>query len=328
MSGGRNITFDMMKGVGILLVIIGHVAHGYGLYPVIYVFHMPLFFIVSGYFYKPKHPSVLFKRDVKLLLLPYCLVAFLILMYGATMALVKHDISKFTYWLEAFLYAGVPEPTISSLWFLLAMFWCRMIYNLLNVYILEGLTRYKQVLLGVITLLIFVLAVKFIPIECNYYCWVIGLSSMFFYMIGHAAKLSDLHISQTNSVLFVILGFFCLYLSRGDVEMHMNRFDCLLLNIIAAVSVTYFIYWVCARCKEVKIGKWLAWFGRYSLATYCIHSFMFMIVPMHMAIMTIVPSCDELVVSGGVTLLHIVLSVLFCLLVERVRVLRVVFNIK
>lgn len=32
--------------------------------------------------------------------------------------------------------------------------------------------------------------------------------------------------------------------------------------------------------------------------------------------------------SGGVTLLHIVLSVLFCLLVKRVRVLRVVFNIK
>ena len=82
MSGKRDIAFDMMKGIGILLVIIGHVAHGYGLYPIIYVFHMPLFFIVSGYFYKPKQPLVLFKRDVKLLLLPYCLVAMLILMYG------------------------------------------------------------------------------------------------------------------------------------------------------------------------------------------------------------------------------------------------------
>ena len=328
MKGNRNITFDMMKGIGILLVIIGHLAHGYGLSPIIYVFHMPLFFIVSGYFYKPKQPLVLFKRDVKLLLLPYALVAALILMYGVSMAWVRHDASKFTYWLEAFLYAGVPEPTISSLWFLLAMFWCRMVYNLLNVYLLEHFTNCKKILLGTITILIFVVSVKFIPMEYNYYCWAVGLSSMFFYMIGHVARLSDLHLSKVTSVLFVIFGFYCLYLSTGEVDMHHNRFDCLPLNVIAAVSVTYFIYLICARCKSLKIGKWLGWFGRYSLAAYCIHSLMFMIVPLHKFLRALVPSCDDLLVSGSVTLLHIVLSILYCLLVERVRIMRAVYSIK
>ena len=172
------------------------------------------------------------------------------------------------------------------------------------------------------------MAVRFISIEYNYYCLVIGLSSMFFYMVGHAAKSLDLHISRTISVLFVLLGFYCLYLSMGDVEMHINRFDCLPLNIIAAVSVTYFIYLICSRCKSLKIGKWLAWFGRYSLAAYCIHSFMFMIVPFDRAIMALAPSCNELVVSGSVTLLHIVIAVIFCLFVERVRMMRAVFSIK
>lgn len=329
MSGKRDIAFDMMKGIGILLVIIGHVAHGYGLYPIIYVFHMPLFFIVSGYFYKPKQPLVLFKRDVKLLLLPYCLVAMLILMYGATMAFIRHDASKFTYWLEAFLYAGVPEPTISSLWFLLAMFWCRMVYNLLNVYLLKGLTKGVKLLSGgVITLLVIIITVNFIPIEYNYYCWIIGLSSMFFYMIGHAAKLSNIHPSKMVLVLFVLLGFYCLYLSMGDVEMHMNRFDCLPLNIIAAVSATYFIYLVCAKYKNLKIGKWLAWLGRYSLSAYCIHAFLFMVVPIHRFLKMLIPSANELVISGSVTLLHIVIAVLFCLLAVRVRILRAVFSIK
>lgn len=55
MSQNRDITFDMMKGIGIILVIIGHLAHGFGwLVPAIYTFHMPLFFILSGYFYKEK----------------------------------------------------------------------------------------------------------------------------------------------------------------------------------------------------------------------------------------------------------------------------------
>ena len=328
MEGNRNITFDIMKGVGILLVIIGHVANGYGVAPFIYVFHMPLFFIVSGYFYKPKQPSALLKRDAKLLLLPYCLVAMLILLYGATMAFIRHDASKFTYWLEAFLYAGVPEPTISSLWFLLAMFWCRMVYNLLNVYFFEHLTNCKTILLGVITLIIFVVSVRFIPVEYNYYCWAIGLSSMFFYMIGHVARLSDLHLSKVASVLFVILGFYCLYLSTGEVDMHHNRFDCLPLNIIAAVSVTYFIYLVCARCKDLKIGNRLAWFGRYSLAAYCIHSFMFMIVPWDKLLRMFIPSGNELLVSGGVTLLHIAISIAFCLFVGHVRMMRAVFSIK
>lgn len=50
MSQNRDITFDMMKGIGIILVIIGHLAHGFGwLVPAIYTFHMTLFFILSGY---------------------------------------------------------------------------------------------------------------------------------------------------------------------------------------------------------------------------------------------------------------------------------------
>ena len=51
----RDITFDMMKGIGILLMLIGHVWAAYipYIHKVIYSFHMPLFLIVAGYFSKP-----------------------------------------------------------------------------------------------------------------------------------------------------------------------------------------------------------------------------------------------------------------------------------
>lgn len=67
MSQNRDITFDMMKGIGIILVIIGHLAHGFGwLVPAIYTFHMPLFFILSGYFYKEKKITELLHRDFQI----------------------------------------------------------------------------------------------------------------------------------------------------------------------------------------------------------------------------------------------------------------------
>lgn len=88
MSQNRDITFDMMKGIGIILVIIGHLAHGFGwLVPAIYTFHMPLFFILSGYFYKEKKITELLHRDFRSLLVPYLLVTATTIIYGI---LVEH----------------------------------------------------------------------------------------------------------------------------------------------------------------------------------------------------------------------------------------------
>ena len=48
----RNPAIDIMKGFGISLVVLGHVWHSpIFLQKVIYAFHMPLFFIISGYLF-------------------------------------------------------------------------------------------------------------------------------------------------------------------------------------------------------------------------------------------------------------------------------------
>ena len=46
----RNSTIDIAKGVAIILMVVGHAGCPEGLYKFIYSFHMPLFFILSGYF--------------------------------------------------------------------------------------------------------------------------------------------------------------------------------------------------------------------------------------------------------------------------------------
>ena len=46
----RNPVFDTMKGICIILMLIGHIPVTGMAHQFIYVFHMPAFFIIYGYF--------------------------------------------------------------------------------------------------------------------------------------------------------------------------------------------------------------------------------------------------------------------------------------
>ena len=47
----RDDLFDVLKGIAIILVIVGH-CHLTKLRPIIYSFHIPIFFFITGYFLK------------------------------------------------------------------------------------------------------------------------------------------------------------------------------------------------------------------------------------------------------------------------------------
>lgn len=45
----RSVELDILKGIGIFLMVFDHVGWGGAVHTYIQSFHMPLFFIVSGY---------------------------------------------------------------------------------------------------------------------------------------------------------------------------------------------------------------------------------------------------------------------------------------
>ena len=82
MMAQRLTGFDVVKAVAILLVIIGHVwrgLHTAGMIPdqalfaqvdrAIYLFHMPVFFFLSGLFFSARRPLLDFLRNRAVLLL-------------------------------------------------------------------------------------------------------------------------------------------------------------------------------------------------------------------------------------------------------------------
>lgn len=82
MSKERLAFIDIAKGIGILLVALAHndlAAYAPFVFHWIYSFHMPLFFFLSGLFFKPEVAfAELIKRRVESLLYPYFFTIFLI----------------------------------------------------------------------------------------------------------------------------------------------------------------------------------------------------------------------------------------------------------
>ena len=73
---------DIAKGIGIYLVVLGHVTHSEWLWYYIWQFHMPLFFFISGLLYTPKDSfrAFLIKR-AKSLYIPYVIFFLITFVY-------------------------------------------------------------------------------------------------------------------------------------------------------------------------------------------------------------------------------------------------------
>ena len=143
--------FDIAKGIAILAVILGHSAIETNLFvphrtaqivlSICFSFHMPLFFILSGYF---MHPERRFRwmKEAKQLLFTYVVTALCVLVGVTCMATLDHesraialrqwgmaaiygsgDISNLTLWRV--------DLRIGAIWFLLALFWARLLLHCL-----------------------------------------------------------------------------------------------------------------------------------------------------------------------------------------------------
>ena len=76
----RDLYFDILKGIGIISVVVGHAFYTGNyysdfsnyLYNFVYVYHLAIFFLVAGYFFKPEISLYVFlKKKIKSLYLPY-----------------------------------------------------------------------------------------------------------------------------------------------------------------------------------------------------------------------------------------------------------------
>lgn len=132
----RNILFDVIKGVAIYLVVLGHsiqylMGDGWQESVVgkcIYMFHMPLFIFISGYFFSPSADKSCVWNFVKKKFVRILLPS---ITYGLMMIVVNTVLSSIK---RHTLYVAFPDNMeYFGLWFLSVLFviscLCRLFYN-------------------------------------------------------------------------------------------------------------------------------------------------------------------------------------------------------
>lgn len=268
----RNPVFDMMKGLAILLVLVGHLAlpnDGF-LYKFIYSFHMPLFLILAGYYAKSYEESglnfgQLIKKDSKRLLLPYILTVIGILLFTAVRALMKHDCTIF--YERLFHHAYVSYASI-PIWFLVVLFWIRTFFRPIM-----KIGRWSLPLSILISGSALFFAHHFSQLPL---CILTAMAALVFYAIGWYHK----KYKFPMWLIIVSIITWPIAIIYSTLDTYYIQYGIYPLSIFGACGGTYVIYILMRYIQEINnkinisvICNVLNWFGKNSLIIVCFHAF-------------------------------------------------------
>lgn len=247
-------TFDMMKGIGILLMILCHsINHNFR---IIYSFHMPLFFILAGYFTKDMSFSWnsfgrFSKKNAIRLLVPYFVTMLVLSAWGLWQALEKDEMNFLfrpllsTFWMGADeLFSQYGIISINALWFLVALFWTRTIFYviLLGREKINGFKDWWVIVIGCIFTLLTYFLKTYTKIPPLPFSFLQGINGLLFYSIGWYVKRHEL--PNWLKVLSIIC--WPMAICWGQIEMFGCYYKIFPLDVLGACGATLVLYKCCS----------------------------------------------------------------------------------
>lgn len=277
----REKSFDIAKGIGMLAVVLGHMSIPAKMGDFIFSFHMPLFFLINGYFFKKKEisDSKYIITKVKTLILPYIVTCIFVIAFSTLFQLrqgigMTGILENAKSWILAALYGSGTFThflkwnfrIIGAIWFLLAMFWADVIFH----FLLKSKNPYVW---GTVLSIIgyFTAKIVWLPMSVQ-----AGLSAIFFIQIGYFIKQKNmLQIYGNNKQVFCLSAIFwgIAVIYSGKLYMVGNNYGGGFLDVIGAVSATFLILKF-SKFLEKKCGKiaeLLSLYGKNSLIVLCFH---------------------------------------------------------
>lgn len=284
-NGNRILWIDVAKAIAMILVFYGHVTGSgdnpwfpglEGVISVIYLFHMPLFFILSGLTFNPNKPFIPFvKGRVKRLIVPY----FFFSLYGVVKILIKIlSPSLFVSFHAKDL--GKPGKELwniiignaNGLWFFLALFWGDLVLYIINRWL--GQSKYKTpIIAGISTIALFVwFSISFIGkisllpfqiVRSTEAIGFVGIGWLLAKWIKNLGKMRALALGVFSTVVFALASWWS---SNVNVTLHSWRIvystvPYIIAAIAGSLVVIGFSWWV-------PEWRWLLYIGRNTLIYY------------------------------------------------------------
>ncbi|MDP4143174.1 MAG: acyltransferase family protein [Bacillota bacterium] len=277
LNNQRKKNIDNMRGIGIILVLLGHTAIPLDLDKYIFSFHMPLFFFLSGCLFNIKKYNnfkIFLKRKFNSLIIPYISFSSVTLLFWvligrrfgnyASVSIEKIFID--------FLYGRdlIYNP---ALWFLPCLFIVSIIF-----YTLLYIVKNKYILYSILILSAIVGYFNSIFNTFKFPWGIdIALNAVVFYGLGNLlySKKDIILIKMANYksifvfISLLIFSITCCYLNNSisKVDMAVNKYGNIFYFYLSALSGIGMIF-IVSNCIKSKL---LSYIGKNSLILMCLH---------------------------------------------------------
>lgn len=281
---------DIARGIGILLVVLGHNDFGYispfG-YKLIYAFHMPLFFFLSGYFLNVSVPIVdFFKKRFNSLLKPYLFTIFLI--YFTSVSFDNMGFENALRRIVKSLYASTIYIDWVQLWFLPHLFVVSMYAFLFFAVFSRWNNRYVRWGALVVTL---ALSSYLLP---NFYPFAISvfgksyelfglpfnldlvLLSGFFFILGSEVRQFEYETTFESPILLIGTGlalFALVYFFDARSDFSIRIYESYVINTVEAILGILFVLCLSRQIelRTERLAALFKYFGQISLFILIFH---------------------------------------------------------
>lgn len=276
---------DMAKGLGIILVVIGHlVNYNSTITRTIFTFHTPLFFLLSGFCFNNYNLQYSFKQFLlkiaKRLIIPYISIILIGILFTI---IIEHGIYfDIGYAIKEAFYLGQPESfNVGQSWFLLAIFFVEILLFI----ILKYTSKIKSLVAVILITLFGVIYSKFyslglaprLPLKID-----VSLVMISLYYLGYVVrnngvilKISSLSIVKRAIILLFSIVFFAI---SSQANLFVNicnlEFGNLLLFFFNSILGSF----ICILISLMIKGKIFSYLGKNSMIAFLIHSFVMIVV--------------------------------------------------
>lgn len=282
----RDIKIDIVKGICIILMVVGHSGVPKIMHDAIYMFHMPCFFIVSGWLFKEKYLYSVWKfvkRRINMLWTPYVKWGIIYLLLSNVFIVLYFVNSPFLT-IEDYIHKGLNIITmrgthilLGGLWFVESLFvgsivsilWYKFVGN-----------KLKSIITGILVFMICAFA------TCHYdiaipYLNTRTLMGIAYFMVGTLLSRIQITTLTIKPFLFIgamislVVGMICIM----PVELiYINSMQ-IVPYFITSTIISYALIVACYIWIPPNIiVKWISTMGRRSLDILIFHFLVFKVV--------------------------------------------------
>jgi fucose 4-O-acetylase-like acetyltransferase len=267
----RQPGIDVLKGIGIVAVVVGHITYNRALVAQIFMFHMPLFFLVGGWLHDAATPQRAYLKAKALsLLVPYA--CFLAILWPLELMLAVPDGAAGGRWtwpllVEPMLFGGgLLTGFAGVLWFVTCYFLTQQLAHFL-------LRRYRLPVCAALACAMLAGAWLLPPWPLPWGAQVVLFSAPL-YLAGYAARGIDL---TRWAPLWLLLTLGALLLNAAGAantfDLKSGNYGLPVVTLASALAAVALLAVLALRIHASMAGRMLAALGGASMTIMFLHQF-------------------------------------------------------